>query len=223
MTAPTSIQTPVVATVFTNSTAAPVFGSAVTAGNILVQFTFGPTSTAIAFPGVGSNGWTRVGGYQDTLPSYGMTVEIWTRTALGGDGTTPPVVQSNYNSGRNYSIMWELSSNATFDADAFGFVVGAGGTTGTNLTTGAANTLCLGSCAADFNEYSSIATTGGWTVDTSAGPYGVEQTVVSSGTTLSMVIGASGFSDTVYGMISFDSGAGPPPPPSQGGPSFWGF
>ena len=49
-------------------------------------------------------------------------------------------------------------------------------------------------------------TTGGWTIDTT-GPYGVEQAIASSGASVDIVIGASGFSDTVYGMLSLKSGS----------------
>ena len=187
-----------------NDTTTLTFASNVTAGNTLVQFTFGPTNTMVNFPSTGQNGWTRVGGYQDTLPSYGMTVEIWTRTALVGDGKTPPIVCSGYNLIGNESVMWELTPAAA-DQTNFGFVTGAGGTS-TNLTTGAANTMALAACMADFNETSSIATTGGWTIDTT-GPYGVEQAIASSGASVDIVIGASGFSDTVYGMLSLKSGS----------------
>lgn len=220
---PTVVQAATGATV-ANPTVQPVFGSAVTSGNEIIAFSFGPTANMAAFPTTSTGGWTRIGGFQDTGGGgFGMTVEIWSIAATGGMGTTPPQISNNYNSGRNYVTMWEITPGAqAVDQTAFGSVSASGGTSGT-LTTGAASTLILGSCAADFNEFSTIATTGGWTIDiSSGGPYGVHQAAPSSGTTVDMVIGASGFQTTVYGMVSL--GAGGPPPPTVGtNISFWVF
>jgi hypothetical protein len=53
-----------------------------------------------------------------------------------------------------------------------------------------------------------IQTTGGWTVDETT-PYGVEQAVASSGTGVAMTMNASGFTTTLYGIVSLKSASVP--------------
>ena len=189
-----------------SSSAQPVFGSTCTAGNLWIAISSGATSAMQSTPSVSNGGWTRLGGAADGSGN-GEQTEVWSLTATAT--TTPPQIQSGtFNLDRNVVGIWEISGGAVLDQLVAGDVSSAGGTT-SNLTTGAANTLCLIGEAARFED--PAITAGGWNIDFATGTgdtiIGGNQAVASSGATVNATIAASGFANTGYAMVSLKSGS----------------
>ena len=190
---------------------AVAMGAPVTAGNLLVYAVFAASNPVVRvapFPATGQNGWTSAGISVGSLSgSSNGQVEVFTRTALMGDGTTPP---SPYSSG-NYStyffacIQWEVSGvTGGIDAANSSATMGTTGGTTASLTSGhAAELALLASC--NFGILPTIAPSGSpgtWTVDGTENGYTPQiawahQAIPLSGSTVDAAISGSG-DDFVY-------------------------
>ena len=182
---------------------APVFGAAVTNGNLLVCAIFSARSAMDqTFPVAGSNGWTLQTPSASNAGSGNGNAAFYLRTALTTDGTTPPLpAVGNYNGFDSCMLIWEISgANASpLDIANAGAVNAAGTNTTTNLTTGVNNALVLLGAQKFFCASISISSSnpGAFTSDIAPAQegaigqqkvIGLHQVVASSGSTVNAVI-----------------------------------
>lgn len=221
MTTPTVVQSAIADTGAANA-AQPIFASAVTTGNTLFAMAIGAASAQISFPTPGTNGWALVG--TNAQQSGNDCILMYARTALSTDGTTPPTINSNFNTFANGVMMWEIANYSNIDTShADANTSGTGSSTAT-ITSSGANELALLMVGTFFGNAST--STAGWgTADGTIpggtiGFSGYHQAVPTSGTMLNAVITITSGGGLCYG-IALIAGSTPPTPPSAGGPSFW--